>query len=160
MCLSSSWGIGDRAGTLPQPIFVLLDSLSILPAYRVFMVWVYDRTESLLLAILMHVALTACTLTLLPVTAGLALVMFDSRLRHVVAGAVIGARGVSGVELRSAHRRPGAVTDHHVRVLLRVSWDWPPQTSDVWLFKFRGKTPRPGLAPAYHLGPSRSTMIW
>lgn len=93
MCLSSSWGIGDRAGTLPQPIFVLLDSLSILPAYRVFMVWVYDRTESLLLAILMHVALTACTLTLLPVTAGLALVMFDSRLRRVVAGAVIGARG-------------------------------------------------------------------
>jgi uncharacterized protein len=36
-----------------------------LPAYRVLMVWVYDRTESLLLAILMHASLVASTLFIL-----------------------------------------------------------------------------------------------
>jgi len=34
-------------------------SVVILPAYRVLMVWVYDRTESLLVAMLMHASLTA-----------------------------------------------------------------------------------------------------
>jgi hypothetical protein len=31
------------------------------PAYRVLMVWVYDRTGSLLVAMLMHARLSACT---------------------------------------------------------------------------------------------------
>ena len=33
-----------------------------LTAYRVLMVWVYDRTESLIVATLMHASLTASTL--------------------------------------------------------------------------------------------------
>lgn len=39
-----------------------------LPAYRVLMVWVYDRTESLLVAMLMHAFLSASTLVLQPQT--------------------------------------------------------------------------------------------
>ena len=40
-----------------------------LPAYRVLMVWVYDRTGSLLVAILMHASLTA-TITRMDVRRG------------------------------------------------------------------------------------------
>jgi len=41
-----------------------------LPAYRVLMVWAYDRTQSLLLAMLMHASLTAGMLILQPVLVG------------------------------------------------------------------------------------------
>jgi hypothetical protein len=40
------------------------------------MVLVYDRTESLFLAVLMHVSLTATTLILTPQTAGLPLLSY------------------------------------------------------------------------------------
>ncbi len=43
---------------------------SFLPAFRVLMVWVYDRTGSLLVAMLMHVSLTASTLIFQPVSDG------------------------------------------------------------------------------------------
>ena len=46
---------------------MLVKLFSWLPAYRVLMVWVYDRTESLLLAMLMHGSLTATQLILMPV---------------------------------------------------------------------------------------------
>jgi membrane protease YdiL (CAAX protease family) len=41
-----------------------------LPAYRVLMVWVYDRTDSLLVAMLMHAMLSASTIVLQPMTTG------------------------------------------------------------------------------------------
>ncbi len=42
------------------PLALLITRLfSWLPAYRVLMVWIYDRTESLLVAILMHMSLVA-----------------------------------------------------------------------------------------------------
>jgi membrane protease YdiL (CAAX protease family) len=51
------------------PLSVLLARLfSWLPAYRVLMVWLYDRTHSLLLAMLMHASLVASTLILMTVT--------------------------------------------------------------------------------------------
>ena len=40
--------------------------LGALPAYRVLMVWVYDRTASLLVAMLMHASLSASMLILQP----------------------------------------------------------------------------------------------
>ena len=39
--------------------------VAVLPVFRVLMVWVYDRTESLLVAILMHWSLAASTFTIL-----------------------------------------------------------------------------------------------
>jgi len=65
-----AWGIGDRAGTIPVALFMIVDGLAGLPAFRVLMVWVYDRTESLFVAMLMHVSITACTLILTPQTTG------------------------------------------------------------------------------------------
>ena len=58
--------------TSPPPSGVLglailfLQLFAWLPAYRVLMVWVYDRTQSLLLAMLMHGSLTAGMLILQP----------------------------------------------------------------------------------------------
>jgi membrane protease YdiL (CAAX protease family) len=78
--LAIVWGVGVRAGALPLALFVALDIFSVLPAYRVLMVWVYDRTDSLLLAMLMHASLTASSLIFSPETTGLTLVMFNLAL--------------------------------------------------------------------------------
>lgn len=53
---------GTYAGTVPRAVYLPLGFLSAvasLTAYRVLMVWVYDRTQSLLVTTLMHASLTA-----------------------------------------------------------------------------------------------------
>lgn len=45
--------------------------LRALPAYRVLMVWVYDRTGSLPVVMLMHASLSASTLILQPLATGI-----------------------------------------------------------------------------------------
>jgi hypothetical protein len=70
------WGIGDRAGTIPLAVFMIVDGLGSLPAFGVLMVWVYDRAGSLLVAMLMHVSITACTIILTPQTRGLPLLAY------------------------------------------------------------------------------------
>jgi len=50
--------IALQSGTLGATIF----SFGLLPAFRVVMVWVYDRSRSLLLAMIMHMSLTASSL--------------------------------------------------------------------------------------------------
>jgi CAAX protease family protein len=68
------WGSGVSVGELSLAIFlpswllgILVGSLT---AYRVLMVWVYERTGSLLVAILMHVSLAAFTFILTPPLGG------------------------------------------------------------------------------------------
>lgn len=51
--------------------------MSFLPAYRLLMVWVYDCTKSLLVAMLMHASLTATTLIFMPQATGAALLSYD-----------------------------------------------------------------------------------
>ena len=53
------------AGALPL-LLLLAQLFAWLPAYRVLMVWVYERTNSLLVGILMHVSLTATAFILPP----------------------------------------------------------------------------------------------
>jgi uncharacterized protein len=56
---------GTYAGTLPLALFVPLNffaAVAQLTAYRVLLVWVYDRTKSLLVVTLMHASLTASTI--------------------------------------------------------------------------------------------------
>jgi hypothetical protein len=43
---------------LPQLLFYV----AVLPPYRMLMVWVYDKTESLLISMLMHASLTGSIL--------------------------------------------------------------------------------------------------
>jgi membrane protease YdiL (CAAX protease family) len=57
------------SGVLPFAL-LFVQLFAWLPAYRVLMVWVYDRTGSLLVAILMHATLIASQLILLPVITG------------------------------------------------------------------------------------------
>lgn len=59
-------GTTDPAGTVPTALVVGALLFAWLLPYRVLMVWVYDRTESLLIAILMHAPITAISYILAP----------------------------------------------------------------------------------------------
>jgi uncharacterized protein len=80
---------------LPAVLFVLL--VGWMPAYRVLMVWVYDRTGSLLVAILMHASLTASTLIVAPLAmSGVTLLTYQlvwAAAMWIVVGAVALAQG-------------------------------------------------------------------
>jgi uncharacterized protein len=64
--LSNIWGSGTSSG-VPLALFMPAILFSFLPPYRVLMVWVYDRTESLLVAMLMHASLVAFWIISTPV---------------------------------------------------------------------------------------------
>ncbi len=67
-----------------------------LPAYRVLLVWVYDRTGSLLVAMLMHASLSASTLILQPPATGASLtwnLVLAAALWVVVAAVAVANRG-------------------------------------------------------------------
>jgi membrane protease YdiL (CAAX protease family) len=68
--LVNVWSSGDAAGELSWPLFLhsFLFSAGILPAFRVLMVWAYDRTESLMLAMLWHMSLTTSNVLFVPRT--------------------------------------------------------------------------------------------
>lgn len=54
-------GNTDPEGTVPHVLLVAALLFAWLIPYRVLMVWVYDRTQSLLMGYLMHVPITATT---------------------------------------------------------------------------------------------------
>jgi membrane protease YdiL (CAAX protease family) len=71
---------------------------AVLPAFRVLMVWVYERTASLLVGILMHASLAASTFViLLPPATGMALssyyLVLATALWVVVAAVAVANRG-------------------------------------------------------------------
>jgi membrane protease YdiL (CAAX protease family) len=90
-------GSGSSFGTLPRALYLSVQLFSWLPPFRVLMVWVYDRTESLLVAMLMHVSLTASTLILQPLATVVQFVTFDlvwaAALWVFVAAVIVANRG-------------------------------------------------------------------
>jgi uncharacterized protein len=77
----NAWMSGTFSGSLPLALFVPLYFFSgvvQLTAFRILMVWVYDRTgESLLAAILMHASLIASTsIVFLPQVTGVSFLVF------------------------------------------------------------------------------------
>jgi membrane protease YdiL (CAAX protease family) len=60
-------GSGTESGEFSVDLFLpqILFYVAVLPAYRVLMVWVYDHTRSLLVAMLMHASLTGFVLFIL-----------------------------------------------------------------------------------------------
>jgi membrane protease YdiL (CAAX protease family) len=73
------WSTVSPSGAISWPLFLppMVFYVAVLPAFRVLMVWVYDRTESLLVAMLMHGSLSACTFViLLPPAAGMSLTVY------------------------------------------------------------------------------------
>jgi uncharacterized protein len=88
---------------------ILFFYLGALPAYRVLMVWVYGRTTSLLVAMLMHASLSASTLILQPPLTGAPFLTWNLALTAilwVVVAAVALANG--GQVLRQPLRRRAA----------------------------------------------------
>jgi membrane protease YdiL (CAAX protease family) len=78
------WGSTASFGALPVPLFLTAYGFSFLagqmPAYRVLMVWVYDRTGSLLVAILMHTSRLACMIICATAATGVAFLTYNFAL--------------------------------------------------------------------------------
>ena len=79
--LVAFWSSGSASGE-PALVSFLLDAFLFLVAFRVLMVWVYERTNgSLLVAILMHMSLVATVQIINPFgslkMAGVPLLSFD-----------------------------------------------------------------------------------
>jgi len=98
--LIAFWSSGSLAGGNSLAIFVagfLAFYLGALPAYRVLMVWVYDRTGSLLVAMLMHASFSASTLILQPVATGVPYLTWNlvlvAALWVIVAAVAVANRG-------------------------------------------------------------------
>jgi uncharacterized protein len=95
------WVGGTYSGGLPLVLFLILyffSGVAQLTAYRVLMVWVYDRTGgSLLLAMLMHTTLIVGTIFIFtPLATGVAFLTYTWVLAAalwVAVGAVAGANG-------------------------------------------------------------------
>jgi len=64
--LVNVWGSSTSSGEVPLVIFLPVALFSFLLPYRILMVWVYDNTKSLLMAILMHMVLITFWLTFMP----------------------------------------------------------------------------------------------
>jgi membrane protease YdiL (CAAX protease family) len=64
--VSNIWGSGASGGAVPLALFMAALLFTFLPPYRVLMVWVYDRTGSLLVAMLMHASLDFFWLIYMP----------------------------------------------------------------------------------------------
>jgi membrane protease YdiL (CAAX protease family) len=69
------WEASSFLGALGLGL-LLARLVSWLPPFRLLMVWVYDRTESLLVVVLMHVSLVVSTLLFHPAIAGAQLLVF------------------------------------------------------------------------------------
>jgi len=86
------------SGSVPPAVYLCILLFSFLPAYRVLMVWVYEHTGSLLLAVLMHAPLAAGQLILIPVElAGTQLVIYDLAFAAILWGIVAVAAIFSGI---------------------------------------------------------------
>ena len=90
------WESDSFSGTFPLAI-LLVRLFSWLPAYRILMVWVYDRTESLLVVMLMHVSLVAATIFFDPPLTGWVLLTYllarAALLWVIVATVTVASRG-------------------------------------------------------------------
>jgi membrane protease YdiL (CAAX protease family) len=86
------WGVwhspiylATDSGAVPLALYVPVMALSILLPYRVLMVWVYDHTQSVLMAMLMHLSIGVCAFVL----ASAAMVGVPDLIYNLVVGATL-----------------------------------------------------------------------
>lgn len=105
--LPKIWGSAahDLVAYMPADLFCAVAGLT---GFRILMVWVYDRTGSLLVGILMHMGLTASTLILQPVITGAPL-MTASLVLSAAPWVIVGAVGLIK-QRRSRRSRSGSGT--------------------------------------------------
>ncbi len=108
-------GSASSSGAIPPMLYIAVLLFSFLIPYRILMVWLYDRTQSVLVVMLMHAPLAAGQLILLPSTiSGERAVIFDlvfaAALWAVVAGVFVtnggGVRGKPLVFHKTARPQP------------------------------------------------------
>jgi membrane protease YdiL (CAAX protease family) len=94
------WGSTSSAGGVSMAIYLPVMTLSFLPPYRVLMVWVYDRTRSVGVAMLMHASLTASVRVFDPIEiSGVPILIYNLALAAVlwlVVTATVGRSGSAG----------------------------------------------------------------
>ena len=93
-------GSAISSGALSPALFLAVLLFSFLPPYRVLMVWVYNRTKSLLVVMLMHAPLAASQFILHPsALSGVPLVAYDltfATALWVIVAVVLVTRGLRG----------------------------------------------------------------
>lgn len=87
--LPNIWAANAAAGELSMSVYLLSIGIGVfvgyLTAFRVLMVWVYERTRSLLLAMLMHASVTSSLLVLNPLgISGARLVVYSFSLAAAI----------------------------------------------------------------------------
>jgi membrane protease YdiL (CAAX protease family) len=75
--LAIFWGSAAAIGDVPIPLYLLVALFSFLVPYRILMTWVYQRTRSTLVGILMHASLTSSMLVMGAPVSGRALLTYD-----------------------------------------------------------------------------------
>jgi membrane protease YdiL (CAAX protease family) len=112
--LPNVWASRAASGELAMPVYFTGTAVGVfvgyLTAFRVVMVWFYEHTQSLFVAMLMHVSLTASLLILNPLgIAGANLLVFSFAFAAAVWVVVVVIAWRSGWHLE---RRPLPVTSH------------------------------------------------
>jgi len=108
--LVNFWYSGAISAGVPLPRFLtvyFLTGVAQLTAFRVLMVWVYDRTESLLVAVLMHASLIVSTTPiLLPAQTGVAFLTWFSALTVALWVVVLAVAAASQLFRQPIRLRP------------------------------------------------------
>ena len=112
-------GSASSSGAIPPVLYIAVLLFSFLIPYRVLMVWVYDRTKSVLVVMLMHAPLAAGQLILLPLAiSGERVVIFDLTLAAalwvVVAAVYMASRGEKIGDVPMQLKRQGVNHDKSV----------------------------------------------
>jgi membrane protease YdiL (CAAX protease family) len=93
-------GSASSSGAVAPPLYLAVLLFSWLPAYRVLMIWVHDRTSSLLVVMLMHASLAAGQLILIPpAVSGVPMLTFDLAFASVLWVIVIAIAVANGGQL-------------------------------------------------------------
>ena len=108
--LPTWWGSDGSFGTASVSLFMLVALFSFLPPYRILMVRVYEKTESLLIAVLMHAGLTSSMLIM-----GAAVTGVDSVIYNLVFGGLLWGVVALVSVLRLRHGRGSSLPTVHPR---------------------------------------------
>jgi membrane protease YdiL (CAAX protease family) len=90
----------------PYLLGILVFYLAALPAFRVLLVWIYDRTESLLLVMLMHASFSASMLILQPPLAGALFLRWNLAIAAALCVVIVAIAAANGwrVSRRPLHK--------------------------------------------------------
>jgi pimeloyl-ACP methyl ester carboxylesterase/membrane protease YdiL (CAAX protease family) len=152
---------GTYAGGIPLPAFLMLSvfaAVANLTAYRVLMVWVYDRTASLFVTTLMHGMLTASSIFwFTPIATGAPFLAYVW-LMAAAMWLLVGAAAVVEGWVRLGHTKPFRGPDGKVLPNSIAEANYVPLGGvDQWVM-IRGRNLANPVLVVLHGGPGMSEM--